>query len=75
LRKSHISAFVKENNLRVYVKDRNKKEVQPRGDPDCLLGVKKGSNQDKAQDERQGEPAEAQTQQQAPCAGYVVYLF
>ena len=31
---THIYAFVKENNLRVYVKDRYKKEVQPTGDPD-----------------------------------------
>ena len=59
---THIYAFVKENNLRVYVKDRYKKEVQPTGDPDCRLGVKKGSNHD----ERKGESAPTQNQQQAP---------
>ncbi len=58
---THIYAFVKENNLRVYVKDRYKKEVQPRGDRDCRLGVTKGSNQDKAEDERTSEPATAKT--------------
>jgi len=43
---THIYAWVKENNLRVYVPDRYHKDVQPRGDPDCRLGVKKGSNRD-----------------------------
>src|SRR6266571_8669355 len=41
---THIYAWVKENNLRVYVKDRYKKEVQPTGDRDCRLGVKKSTN-------------------------------
>jgi len=63
---THIYACVKENNLRVYVKDRYKKEVQPRGDPDCRLGVKKGSNQDKDQDERTSQPAPAQSQRRTP---------
>lgn len=43
----HIYAWVKENNLRVYVPDRYHKEHRPTGDPDCRLGVKKGSNQKK----------------------------
>jgi hypothetical protein len=45
---THIYAWVKENNLRVYVPDRYHKEVQPRGDPDCRLGVKKSSNRQQA---------------------------
>lgn len=47
---THIYAWVKENNLRVYVKDRYKKDVQPRGDRECRLGVKKSSNKEQAQD-------------------------
>jgi hypothetical protein len=43
----HIYAWVKENNLRVYVPDRYDKTRRPAGDPDCRLGVKKGSNQKK----------------------------
>src|SRR2546425_6850038 len=39
-----IYAFVKENNPRVYVKERFKKDQQPRGDRDCKLGVKKSTN-------------------------------
>src|SRR6266849_2763396 len=41
----HIYAWVKENNMRVYVKGRYDKEHVPSGDPDCKLGVKKSSNQ------------------------------
>lgn len=62
---THIYAFVKENNLRVYVKDRYKKEVQPKGDPDCRLGVKKGSNQDKPPDASSSTSASAPSQVQA----------
>src|SRR6266536_5777661 len=40
----HISGWVKENNERVYVKDRYDKEQRLAGDPDCRLGVKKSSN-------------------------------
>jgi|SRR5579884_567516 len=58
---THIYAFVKENNLRVYVKDRYKQEVQPAGDPDCRLGVKKGRNQEQT-------AQEATTQQAASCS-------
>src|SRR5205085_6152301 len=45
-------------------KDRYKKEVQPKGDPDCRLGVKKGSNQNKAPDE--GSRTAAATASQPP---------
>jgi hypothetical protein len=42
----HIYAWVKENNERVYVKDRYDKSKQLAGDPDCKLGVKRSSNQE-----------------------------
>jgi len=42
----HIYAWVKENNERVYVKDRYDKTKQPAGDPDCRLGVKRSTNQE-----------------------------
>jgi hypothetical protein len=42
----HISAWVKENNERVYVKDRYNKEQQLAGDPVSRLGVKRSSNQE-----------------------------
>ena len=60
---THIYAWVKENNLRVYVKDRYKKEVQPKGDPDCRFGVKKSSNKAPAES-ASGEhtPADAPAQ-------------
>src|SRR5258706_1458813 len=41
----HIYANVKENNFRAYVEERFKKDQQPKGDPDCRLGVKKSTNQ------------------------------
>jgi hypothetical protein len=44
----HIYAWVKENNERVYVKDRYDKTKRLAGDPDCRLGVKKRSNQEPA---------------------------
>src|ERR1700687_2188617 len=37
----HIYAWVKENNPRVYVKDRYAKDQVLVGDPDCKLGVKR----------------------------------
>jgi hypothetical protein len=40
----HIYGWVKENNERVYVKDRYDKKQRLAGDPDCRLGVKKSSN-------------------------------
>lgn len=45
---THIYAFVKENNARAYVTERYDKDRQPKGDPDCTLGVKKSSNQEQA---------------------------
>src|SRR3989440_2113269 len=42
----HIYANVKENNPRVYVKDRFCKDRQPKGDPDCRVGVKRSTNQE-----------------------------
>jgi hypothetical protein len=60
---THIYAWVKENNLRVYVKDRYKKEVQPRGDHDCRLGVKKSSTKGKAAEAREEPRAASATAQ------------
>jgi hypothetical protein len=40
----HILAWVKENNPKTVVKDRYDKTRQPRGDPDCKLGVKSRAN-------------------------------
>ncbi len=42
----HIYANVKENNPRVSMKDRFCKDRQPKGDPDCRVGVKKSTNQE-----------------------------
>lgn len=44
----HIYAWVKENNERVYVKDRYVKAQQLKGDRDCTLGVKKKTNREQA---------------------------
>jgi len=44
----HIYAWVKENNERVYVKDRYAKAQQLKGDRDCTLGVKKKTNREQA---------------------------
>ncbi len=41
-----IYAWVKENNLRAYVKDRYDKTHILAGDPDCKLGVKRSTNQE-----------------------------
>jgi hypothetical protein len=42
----HIYANVRENNPRVYLKDRFCKDRQPKGDPDCRVGVKRSTNQE-----------------------------
>jgi hypothetical protein len=42
----HIYAWVRENNPRVYLKDRYCKDRQPKGDPDCRVGVKRSTNQE-----------------------------
>ncbi len=44
----HIYAWVRENNPRESIKDRFSKERQPKGDPDCRVGVKKSTNIEKA---------------------------
>jgi hypothetical protein len=43
---THIYAHVQENNLRAYVKERYNPALQPKGDPDCKLGVKRSTNQE-----------------------------
>jgi len=45
---THLYANVKENNLRHYVKERYNPHLQPKGDPDCRLGVKRSTNQEQA---------------------------
>src|SRR6266851_8998570 len=40
----HIYAWVRENNPRESMRDRFCKERQPKGDPDCRVGVKKSTN-------------------------------
>lgn len=42
----HIYAWVRENNPRESIKDRFCKEKQPKGDPDCRVGVKRSTNQE-----------------------------
>lgn len=42
----HLYAWVKENNERVYIKDRYDKTQRLVGDPDCRLGVKRSTNQE-----------------------------
>jgi len=41
----HIYAWVHENNPREAMRDRYCKDRQPRGDPDCRVGVKRSTNQ------------------------------
>jgi hypothetical protein len=43
----HIYAWVQQNNPKAYVGDRFNPERQPAGDPDCRLGVKRRSNQER----------------------------
>ena len=42
----HIFAWVQQNNPKAYVSQRYDPERQPRGDPDCRLGVKRHHNQE-----------------------------
>src|SRR5207248_10708974 len=42
----HPYDSVRENNLRESITDRFCKERQPRGDPDCRVGVKSSTNQE-----------------------------
>src|SRR5258706_12825876 len=60
----HIYAWVKENNERVYVKDRYDKTQRLAGDPDCRLGVKRSSNQDASLESGQPQPPSTQAQAQ-----------
>ena len=60
----HIYAWVKENNERVYVKDRYDKTQRLAGDPDCRLGVKRSSNQDASLESGQPEPPSTHAQAQ-----------
>lgn len=41
----HIYAWVQENNPKAHVAERHDPARQPRGDPDCRLGVKRATNQ------------------------------
>jgi hypothetical protein len=43
----HLYAWVKQNNPRVYVKGPYHKDIVTKGDPDCKLGVKRSTNQEK----------------------------
>jgi hypothetical protein len=43
----HIYAWVQQNNPKAYVQDRFTPSRQPSGDPDCRLGVKRRSNQER----------------------------
>ena len=43
----HPYAWVQENNPKAFVRDRFNPDRQPRGDPDCRLGVKRRSNQER----------------------------
>ncbi len=42
----HIYAWVRENNPRESMRDRFCKDRQPKGDPDCRVGVKRSTNQE-----------------------------
>ena len=42
----HIYAWVRENNPREAMRDRYCKDRQPKGDPDCRVGVKRSTNQE-----------------------------
>jgi hypothetical protein len=44
----HIYAWVQENNPKAYVTNRYDPERQPPGDPDCRLGVKRSTNQERS---------------------------
>jgi hypothetical protein len=44
---THIYACVKQNNERAYVKERYNPDLQPAGDHDCKLGVKRSTKEEK----------------------------
>ncbi len=56
---THIYAWVKQNNLRDYVKERFNPVLQPSGDPDCRLGVKRSTNQQSCDEETQEPTGDA----------------
>jgi len=43
----HIYAWVEQNNPKAYVSERYNPAHQPAGDPDCRLGVKRSTNQER----------------------------
>jgi hypothetical protein len=45
---THLYAYVKQNNERAYVKERYNPDLQPAGDRDCKLGVKRSTNKEQA---------------------------
>jgi hypothetical protein len=51
----HIYAWVRENNPRESIQDRFCKDRQPKGDPDCRVGVKRGSNQERPDGSSKGK--------------------
>jgi len=52
-----IFAFVKENNLNTFVKDRFNKKNIPKGDKTCRLGVKRATNKlNSKKDDKKGQP-------------------
>jgi hypothetical protein len=51
----HIYAWVQENNPKTYVQERYNPDQQPRGDPDCQLGVKRSHNQGEEEPEERKE--------------------
>ena len=59
----HILAWVKENNPKVFMKNKERydKNRQPKADPDCKLGCKKRSNQLKSQSTPTGQARPAST--------------
>lgn len=51
----HILAWVKENNPKVFARDRFDKSRQPKGDPDCKLGCKQKENRPQRVGEKFGQ--------------------
>lgn len=51
----HIYAHVKENNPKAYVNERHDPQKQPQGDPNCRLGLKRRSNQENEQGQKNGK--------------------
>jgi hypothetical protein len=62
----HIYAWVQENNKRAYVNDRYDKTKCLAGDPDCRLGVKRSTNQERIENAASHSPSSLTNQDQAP---------